>query len=58
MKSNELAWMIRRHDVEMTHISGGSHIGGVMSVADIMAVLYADVLHYRQPSPDGTAVTG
>ena len=51
MKSNELAWMIRRHDVEMTHISGGSHIGGVMSVADIMAVLYADVLHYRAAEP-------
>lgn len=51
MKNNELAWMIRRHDVEMTHISGGSHIGGVMSVADIMAVLYADVLHYRAAEP-------
>ena len=55
MDSNNLAWLIRRHDVEMTHLSGGSHIGAVMSVADIIAVLYADVLHYRpaQPRWDG-----
>ena len=51
MDSNNLAWLVRRHDVEMTHISGGSHIGAVMSVADIMAVLYADVLHYRAAEP-------
>lgn len=30
----------------MTHLSGGSHIGAIMSVADIIAVLYADVLKY------------
>lgn len=51
MKSEEMAWKIRRHGVEMTHISGGSHIGAVLSVADIIAVLYADVLHYRTDDP-------
>ena len=51
MKSEQLAWLIRRHDVEMTHVSGGSHIGAVMSVADIMGVLYADILHYRADEP-------
>lgn len=51
MTSEQLAWKICRHDVEMTHISGGSHIGAVLSVADIMAVLYADVLHYRPEEP-------
>lgn len=35
----------------MTHLSGGSHIGAVMSVADIIAVLYADVLHYQPNNP-------
>lgn len=35
----------------MTHISGGSHIGAIMSVADIVAVLYADVLKYRPNEP-------
>ena len=52
MKSEELAWKIRRHGIEMTHLSGGSHIGAVLSVADIIAVLYADVMHYRADKPD------
>lgn len=46
MTSEQLAWKIRRHGIEMTHLSGGSHIGAIMSVADIIAVLYADVLKY------------
>lgn len=55
MTSLQLAWLIRRHGVEMTHLSGGSHIGAVLSVADIIAVLYADVLRYdpAQPRWDG-----
>ncbi len=52
MESNQLAWLIRRHGVEMTHLSGGSHIGAVLSVADIMAVLYADVLNVNPENPD------
>lgn len=52
MKSEELAWKIRRHGIEMTHLSGGSHIGAILSVADIIAVLYADVMNYRTDKPD------
>lgn len=51
MTSAQLAWRIRRHAIEMTHISGGSHIGAVLSVADIVAVLYAGLLHYRPEDP-------
>lgn len=51
MKSEELAWLIRRHGIEMTHLSGGSHIGAILSVADIIAVLYADVLKYDPENP-------
>ncbi len=54
MTSEHLAWKIRRHAVEMTHISGGSHIGSVLSVADIIAVLYADVLNVRPAEPKWT----
>ncbi len=43
MNSEQLAWLIRRHGVEMTHISHGSHIGAILSVADIVAVLYNDI---------------
>lgn len=47
MNSKELAWKIRRHGIEMTHLSHGSHIGSILSVADIMGVLYSDVLKYN-----------
>lgn len=49
--SEQLAWKIRRHGVEMTHLSGGSHISSIMSVADIVAVLYTNVLNYRSEEP-------
>lgn len=49
--SEQLAWKIRRHAVEMTHLSGGSHIGAIMSVADIVAVLYAEILNYDCQKP-------
>lgn len=52
MTSEQLAWKIRRHGIEMTHLSGGSHIGAVLSVADIIAVLYADVMNYKVDEPD------
>lgn len=49
--SEQLAWLIRRHGIEMTHLSGGSHIGAVLSVADAIAVLYADVMKYDPANP-------
>lgn len=49
--SEQLAWLIRRHGVEMTHLSGGSHLGAILSVADIVATLYTDVLHYDPQNP-------
>lgn len=52
MTSKQLAWKIRRHGVEMTHLSGGSHLGAILSVADIMAVLYTDVLKVNPENPD------
>ena len=51
MDSYALAWKIRRHGIEMTHLSGGSHIGAIMSVADIVAVLYTDVLRVDPKNP-------
>ena len=52
MTSEQLAWKIRRHGIEMTHLSGGSHIGSVLSVADILAVLYNDVLNVYPDKPN------
>ena len=46
-----MAWKIRRHGVEMTHLSGGSHLGAILSVADIIATLYTNVLNYDVKNP-------
>ena len=46
-----LAWLIRRHGLEMTHLSRGSHIGAIFSVAEIIAVLYTKVLRIRPDDP-------
>ena len=46
-----LAWLIRRNGLEMAHLSRGSHIGSVFSVAEIIAVLYASVLNVNPADP-------
>lgn len=51
MTSEQLAWKIRRHGIEMTHISQGSHIGSILSVADIIAVLYNDIAIINPQNP-------
>lgn len=51
MKSEELAWKIRRHALDMVHSAHASHIGGILSCADIVAVLYADVARYDITNP-------
>lgn len=51
MTSEQMAWRIRRHGIEMTHRSGGSHIASILSVADILAVLYTDVLRVDPQDP-------
>ena len=51
MTSNDLAWKIRRDAIEMTHISNGSHIGSVLSIADIVGVLYNDIMKIFPEDP-------
>jgi transketolase len=51
LTSEQLAWKIRRHGIEMTHLSQGSHIGAVLSVADIIAVLYNDIANVDPADP-------
>ncbi len=52
MTSEELANRIRRDAVEMTHISHGSHIGSVLSLADLVAVLYNDIMNIFPEDPE------
>jgi transketolase len=51
MTSFELSWLIRRDAVEMTHLSGGSHIASILSMADILGVLYADIANIDPTNP-------
>ena len=51
MDPHVMAWLIRRHGLEMTHLSRGSHIGAIFSLAEIMAVLYTGVLNVNPADP-------
>lgn len=52
MQSEELAWKIRRHAIDMVHSSHASHIASALSAADIIAVLYADILNVDPQNPN------
>lgn len=45
MDSREMANKIRLHVVKMAHYSKESHVASALSIADIVAVLYSDVLN-------------
>lgn len=49
--SKDLAWRIRKDVIEMTHISGASHVASALSCADIVAVLYARIMNYDAENP-------
>lgn len=51
ISSITLARKLRRDALQMTSVGGGSHIGAVFSVADILAVLYGGVLTYDPSRP-------
>ena len=51
MTSIEFARKIREKSIEMVYKAKASHIGGAMSMADILAVLYNDVLNISPENP-------
>jgi transketolase len=51
MDTLELARRIRVHAVKMVNRGGSSHIGSVLSISDILAVLYGRVLQYKSDNP-------
>lgn len=48
----DLANRLRMHVLDMTHRAKSSHVGGGLSMAEILAVLYGDVLRLRPDAPD------
>jgi transketolase len=49
--SKQIAHDVRRHVVEMTHLGKSSHVGSALSVVDILAVLYRDILNVNSLDP-------
>tara|TARA_B110000444_G_scaffold211960_1_gene208061 strand:- start:24 stop:836 length:813 start_codon:yes stop_codon:yes gene_type:complete len=47
----QLALKIRKNAVVMTSTGGSSHIGSILSIADILAVLYGSVMSYKAKEP-------
>lgn len=48
---SQLALQIRRHSLRMTHTARSSHIGTNLSMAELLAVLYAAVLRVDPANP-------
>ena len=51
LDSLELARRIRRHAVEMTQLGKSSHVGSILSMTDIIAVLYAGIMRFDAANP-------
>lgn len=51
MTSIEFAKKIRLTALEMAYTAKSSHVGGILSVADIVAVLYHDIARYNVHNP-------
>ncbi len=47
----QLSNKIRKHAVKMTNLGESSHIASVLSMADIVAVLYGSVMSYKSDEP-------
>ena len=52
MNTLVLAQAIRRNALNMVHRASSSHIGGCLSIADMLAVLYGQVLNVDAEQPD------
>lgn len=52
MNSIEFAREVRKLSVEMVYRARASHIGGAMSMADILSVLYIDVMKFDAQNPE------
>jgi transketolase len=47
----ELAKRLRRHSVEMTHRAKASHLGSSLSMAELLAALYGEILRVKPEDP-------
>ena len=57
-KCKVLAAQIRLETLKVIHSRGFGHVGGSMDLADLMAVLYGEVMKYDPKNPGGRTGTG
>lgn len=50
-KSEADALIIRRHIIKMLELAGSGHAGGALGIADILAVLYREILRHDPQNP-------
>ena len=50
--STKFANQLRLHALEMTHLGNSSHIGSILSICDILAVLYENILNIDPKNPE------
>ncbi|RRR86096.1 transketolase [Streptomyces sp. RP5T] len=48
----DAAYRIRRHALDMGETQGQGYVGQALGVADVLAVVYKDVLNFRADDPD------
>lgn len=54
----KLAARIRLETLKVIHSRGFGHVGGSMDLADLMAVLYGEVMHFDPKNPGIRIATG
>ncbi len=52
LDTKELANRIRKNSLKMVHRAKASHIASALSIADILAVLYGEILHFNPAEPN------
>jgi transketolase len=52
ISSTQLSKKVRQHIVDMTHLGKSSHVASGLSIADILAVLYQDILKVDPANPE------
>ncbi len=50
-QSKQLSLKIRNHVLDMTHHGNSSHIASILSIVDIISVLYENILEYKSNDP-------
>lgn len=49
---NDIARSMRRDIIEMVHNSAAGHVGGDLSIVDILTTLYFEIMHVNPKKPD------